>query len=272
MFAAFRRWLGRDREARPFPEEWRALLDARVPLVARLGTDDRAELERLTLAFLDDKTFEGAGGLEITDEIRLTIAAQACLLLLRRDTDVYPDLETIVVYPSTFVVPARANDGPIVIEGESERLGESWERGLVVLAWDAVRAGTARPNDGHNVVLHELAHQLDAEDGEVDGAPDLGASSRYATWARALGPEYDALVATVEDGRRADIDPYGATSPAEFFAVVTEAFFEKPAALARRHPELYAALVDFYRQDPASFAPLPTAPRRERRRAERERD
>jgi len=255
MFDTFKRWLRRPSTPRPFPAEYRAILDARVPLSRRLGPADARELERLVLAFLDDKTFEGAGGLEIDDEVRLTIAAQACLLLLHRDVDVYPALDTVVVYPSTYVAKSRSMDGPVVIEGETARLGESWTRGVVVLAWDAVRRGTTNVADGHNVVLHEFAHQLDQQDGSMDGAPELAGRARYVAWARVLGDEYTDLVERVDAGRRSDIDGYGATSPPEFFAVVTEMFFEKPVQLRARHPELYAQLAEFYQQDPATWPP-----------------
>ncbi len=255
MFRLFKRWLRHSRPDRPFPPEYAEILDRNVPLARALPEEDQHELERLVLAFLDDKHFEGAGGLEMTDEIRVTVAAHACILLLHRDTDIYPDLDTIVVYPSTYVARQKTHEGPVVIEGDVARLGESWNRGVVVLAWDAVRSGTTNLGDGHNVVLHEFAHQLDQEDGAMDGAPDLGSRARYATWARVLGEEYAELVERVHAGRRADIDDYGATSPPEFFAVVTEMFFEKPAQLQARHPELYATLADFYQQDPASFVP-----------------
>ncbi|MBX3188551.1 MAG: zinc-dependent peptidase [Labilithrix sp.] len=253
LLRPLRRWLRRGRQPVPFPPAWAKILDERVPLARALPEADRHELEQLVVVFLDEKTFEGAGGLTITDEMRVTIAAQACLLLLHRDTDVYPDLDTVVVYPSAYVAPETRHEGPVVIEDESVRLGESWQRGLVVLAWDAVRGTMVNERDGHNVVLHEFAHQLDAEDGVVDGAPDLGKRARYATWARVLGDAYADLVARIHAGRDTDIDAYGATSPPEFFAVVTEMFFEKPARLKARHPELYATLADFYQQDPAAL-------------------
>ena len=139
----------------------------------------------------------------------------------------------------------------VVIEEDQTRLGESWQRGLVVLAWDHVLSGAAQPSDGQNVVLHEFAHQLDSEDGVMNGTPDLGSRARYTSWAHILGDEFDQLSRRLHTGRSSDIDPYGATNPAEFFAVVTEMFFEKPSALKRRHPELYAELAEFYKQDPA---------------------
>jgi Mlc titration factor MtfA (ptsG expression regulator) len=244
------RWLRRGREPVPFPVAWSKILDERVPLARALSATDRHELEQLVVVFLDEKTFEGAGGLTITDEVRVTIAAQACVLLLHRDSDVYPGLDTVLVYPSTYVVPGSRREGAVVIDEDSARLGESWTKGLVVLAWDAVQRATTHPGAGHNVVVHEFAHQLDAEDGSVDGAPDLGTSTRYATWARVLGHEYEDLVARIHAGRPIDIDSYGATNPPEFFAVITEMFFERPTRLKTRHPELYEVLADFYRQRP----------------------
>jgi Mlc titration factor MtfA (ptsG expression regulator) len=239
--------------AQPFPDELRAHVRRAVHLYDRLAEEDRRELEGDILVFLDEKRFEGAGGLAITPEIRATIAAQACLLLLHRDTAVYPDLETIVVYPHTYVVRATHHEGPIVIEGPEARLGESWGRGLVVLAWDQVQRDVTQPRTGRNVVLHEFAHQLDAEDGTVDGAPALGARARYRQWADVLGEEYEALGERLREGLGSDIDAYAATSPPEFFAVVTEEFFERPDMLRARHPALYDELASFYRLDPATL-------------------
>ncbi len=240
--------------ARPFPEEWRAIVARAVHLYPRLPDEDRKELEGDVLVFLDEKRFEGAGGLAMTDEIRVTIAAQACILLLHRNTEVYPDLDTVLVYPEPYVVHASRRNGAVVVEGPEERLGESWQRGLVVLAWDQVERDVRRAKSGHNVVLHEFAHQLDAEDGTVDGAPPLGSGARYRQWAEVLGAEYKELEERLDAGRPTDIDPYAATSPSEFFAVVTEAFFERPEALAARHPALYAELAAFYRLDPAGLS------------------
>ncbi|WP_437722129.1 zinc-dependent peptidase [Sorangium sp. So ce861] len=236
----------------PFPPAWRAILDRNVPSFGRLAAEDQEELLGHIQVFLDEKPFEGCGGLEITDEIRVTVAAQACLLLLHRETDYYPELEVILVYPSAYVAPGReVREGGVVVEGGRPRLGESWSRGAVVLAWDGVLAGAADVSDGHNLVLHEFAHQLDQEEGPADGAPELPERSTYAAWARILGREYERLVRDEASLKRTVIDPYGATNPAEFFAVVTEAFFEKPRKLRAKHPELYDQLKAFYRQDPA---------------------
>jgi Mlc titration factor MtfA (ptsG expression regulator) len=236
----------------PLSVSERAIIARNVPYSAKLDAADRGELEGLVRIFLAEKSFEGCGGLELTEEIKVTIAAQASLLLLHRENDMYPGVEAILVYPGAYRAPTRQSEGGVVIEGEQARLGESWTRGVVVLAWDHVKHGAAQPADGQNVVLHEFAHQLDAEDGSMDGAPDLGARARYTTWAHVLGGEFGDLSRRLHEGLRTDIDPYGATNPAEFFAVVTEMFFEKPRAMSRRHPALYAELAAFYKQDPAA--------------------
>ena len=231
--------------------EERAVLDKNIPYLARLSAEDRTELEALVRIFVAEKTFEGCGGLLLTDEIKLTIAAQACLLLLHRETDIYPNVDAIVVYPSAYRVPTEQHEGAVVLHEDQARLGESWQRGLVVLAWDHVLSGAAEPRDGQNVVLHEFAHQLDGESGDMNGTPELHARARYTSWAHVLGTEFEELSRRLHAGRSSDIDPYGATNPAEFFAVLTEMFFEKPRALKRRHADLYAELADFYKQDPA---------------------
>jgi Mlc titration factor MtfA (ptsG expression regulator) len=254
MFA----WLtGRRRDVlrrRPVPDGWPAIIEKNVPYVARLPPEDREELAGHIQVFLAEKHFEGCGGLEITDEIRVTIAAQACVLLLHRQTEYYPNLVSILVYPTTYLVPSgwRTADGLVADEPQA-RLGESWARDVIVLAWDSALAGAADIHDGHNVVLHEFAHQLDQEGGAGHGTPILPRRSMYVAWARVLGQEFDRLVRETERNHRTLIDSYGATNPAEFFAVVTETFFEKPRQLRSRHPALYRQLQQFYCQDPASL-------------------
>lgn len=254
MFGWKRRRRKRVRQ-RPTPASWPAILDRYVPYVRRLSQEDRGELFGHMHVFLAEKRFEGCGGLKITEAIRVTIAAQACLLLLHRETNYYSKLRSILVYPSTYVAhaPRRQPDGTVV-EGPQARAGESWHHGVVVLSWDDVQHGAADIDDGHNVVLHEFAHQLDSESGSVEGAPALGLRSRYVVWARVLGHEYDRLQREVAARHRTLIDAYGAQNPAEFFAVVTECFFERPVELLRRHPALYEQLRSFYRQDPAERA------------------
>lgn len=253
MFGFKRRRRARVR-GRSFPATWETLLERNVPAYNRLEREDRAELRGHVLVFLDEKKFEGCGGLEMTDEVRVTIAAQACMLLLRRETDYYPKLRTILVYPSRyFSIESHHAGGGVMVESAQTRLGESWHRGPVVLSWDDVRHGAIDPDDGRNVTLHEFAHQLDSEFGETDGAPALPRAAMYGPWARVLQGEYDALRTDIDKHRKIFIDAYGATNPAEFFAVITEAFFEQPKQLQRKHRALYEQLVKFYEQDPAGW-------------------
>jgi len=232
-------------------------------MYSRLPPADRRELEGHILVFLDEKRFEGCDGQEITDEVRVLIAAQACLLLLHRDTDYYPRLRSILVYPSSYIAKIwrLEDDGRTITEAEQARGGESWPHGAVVLAWDGAIAGALELDKNRNLVLHEFAHQLDQEDGRADGAPLLNGTTfsqtrhRYQTWARVLSTEFQQLQRAAEAGRETVLDTYGAQNPAEFFAVATESFFEKPGQLKERHPDLYAELKEFYRQDPLLYAP-----------------
>ena len=243
---------------RPFPRAWRAILERTFPLYRLLPMADRERLHGQVQAFVAEKNFEGCGGLEMTDEIRVTIAAQACVLVLNLpEAGCYARLRSILVYPSTVVpVYARAAvHGGLETEGEEPVLGQSWGHGTVVLAWDSVKLGAATVDDGRNVVFHKFAHQLDQEDGAADGTPYLDSASALRTWGVVMREHYAALREAAEDGRETLLDEYGATNPAEFFAVATEFFFEKPAALKRRHPALYAELASYYRQDPAAWAP-----------------
>lgn len=258
MSSVFREWQRRRLQAQPFPEAWRSFLQTDFPLYNRLNANDQQELERAIQVFLDEKTFEGCGGLELTDEIRVLIAAQACLLLLHRETDFYPNLSAILVYPFPYSAIEPVHD-PAGVFGEhvSVRLGESWPTGTIVLAWSAVAKGALDFDDGHNVVLHEFAHQLDQEDGRADGVPLLAREeplairqNRYDIWAQVLSAEYTQLRQAPDNHL---LDSYGATEPAEFFAVATETFFERPQELSDEHPALYEELRRFYRQDPARW-------------------
>jgi Mlc titration factor MtfA (ptsG expression regulator) len=240
--------------AQPFPADWVGILRANVGLYSRLPEADQLELCRHILIFNTEKRFEGCGGLEITDEIRLTIAAQACILLLHRQTDYYPGLETILVYPEAYVVTHYEElEMGIIVEGPDVRVGESWHRGSIVLSWDDVRRGAFDIHDGHNVVLHEFAHQLDITGAKRDSTPLLARHSTLLTWARVLQNDFEQLQLDVSQGRPTVLDAYGAVDPAEFFAVATECFFEKPAELNAKHPALYDQLRLFYQQDPLKY-------------------
>jgi Mlc titration factor MtfA (ptsG expression regulator) len=242
--------------ARPFPNEWLKIIKSRVAFFVRLSAADQAELLDHIQVFLAEKGFEGCAGLEITDEIRVTIAAQACLLLLHRRTDYFPWLLTILVYPSTYLVEEnRPVEGPVWGEGKMSRLGETGRTmGSMVLAWDAVESGAADPSDGKNVVLHEFAHQLDYENFAADGAPALATREQQMSWREVMRTEFASLRAADDTGIPTLLDTYGATNPAEFFAVSVEAFFERPSALCSRHPKFYAELQRYFNQSPIDYS------------------
>ncbi|MDE3067906.1 MAG: zinc-dependent peptidase [Verrucomicrobiota bacterium] len=246
-----------------FPRTWRQILATRCAFYHRLAEPDRRELEGHIQVFLAEKQFEGCGGLVLGDEIRVCVAAYACLLLLHRKTDYYPSLRTVLVYPSAFVVPTLRHVGSGVLEESHQlRAGESWREGAVVLAWDAACGALHAPDNGYNVIVHEFAHQLDYEDGRTDGAPLLGHGEsrqaqkrRYADWSRVMRAEFEQLQTRVQRGESSILQEYGATNPAEFFAVATECFFGKPLEMREKHPNLYDQLKWYFQQDPACWFP-----------------
>ncbi|MFP4542331.1 MAG: zinc-dependent peptidase [Opitutales bacterium] len=258
-FGSQRRRLARIR-AGPFPPAWNDVLEG-LAFYRALPAEDQRTLREHILLFCHDKHFEGCGGLELTEKIILTIAAHACLLVLRRSDALYPALASVLVYPNTYVARHLDPHGPRRITREqAAQLGASWTSGTVILSWHAVENGHRHPRDGHNVALHEFAHQLDQENGPVDGAPGLGGSADAAArlghhrrWQAVMKKEYAALREAIEEGREHLLDPYGATAPAEFFAVATETFFERPHELRKRHPELHEQLQAYYRLDPADW-------------------
>lgn len=251
-------WLTERRRKRlleePFPEAWDSYIEDNVALVKRLDADQRQRLRELVQVFVAEKHWEGCGGLEMTDEIRVTVAAQACFLLLGREHALYADVESILVYPSTVVAPERERGffDPgvrVVDEGGTPILGQAHLGGPVILAWDDVLGG-GRGQGRRNVVFHELAHKIDMADGTIDGTPPLDDSAHRRTWREVCSEIFLELRERVDDGKRTFLDEYGATNEAEFFAVATEAFFTQPAKLEDAHPELFAVLLDFYKFDP----------------------
>jgi len=247
----------------PIPDTWPSIVERNVALARGLASDERERLLRLVQVFLADKHFEGCSGLTLTEEMKVTIAAEACLLLLHLEGPCYPSLRTVLVYPRGFVpkfaYTPRTGEMP---PAAGPLIGESWRDGVVVISWDDAVRGAHDAFDGSNVVLHEFAHQLDSEDGFGDGEPVLPGSA-VRTWGRVLSEEYQRLRADVAADRDSVLDGYGATNKAEFFAVATETFFEKPVQLESEHPALYAQSQQFYRQDPARRAlspPLPPPP------------
>jgi len=226
----------------PLSDSQRRILEQNVPLYRKLPDNLKIRLDRHVQTFLFDKRFHGLHGLAIDEEIRLTVAGTACILLLGRDDLEFAGFTTILVYPSTFVSEQRVQDGLLEQVGRPARLGESWKRGPLILAWDSARHGAGDIKDGHNVILHEFAHKLDEADGVMDGTPLLEQNSQYVTWARAMQPAFDELQRHAEQEIQSVMDHYGATNPAEFFAVLVETFYEKPRQLNKRHPELYAEM------------------------------
>ncbi|MFC5480858.1 zinc-dependent peptidase [Massilia suwonensis] len=256
------RWRLRRALARPLAASELAILERNVEPWRAMDAAQRTRLERLVRRFLHEKTFVGCAGLEITEEMRLTIAGQACLLLLgARGEAVYPTLNAVLVYPGAFLVPRRQVDAAgVVTEERQDLLGESWGDGRVILSWDHVRRAGMEAPPSHNVVLHEFAHQLDSESGTTNGAPYLGSAERYRSWSEVLSRDFAALRHDAWFGHEDVLDHYGATNPAEFFAVATEAFYEQPHRLASRHPALYEEFLKYYRVDPRQWQAAPPEP------------
>lgn len=250
LLAAWRRWRA---TSGPFPGAWRAILRRRMPLYRRLPVPLQRQLRQHVQLLLAELPFIGCQGLRITDEVRVLVAAQAALLLLGRPAGRFRDLRQVLVYPGPFVVDRPQADGAVVQDARRVLVGESWQQGQLILSWPDVLAGAADPDDGHNVVIHEFAHQLDQESGPANGAPVLGRREAYEGWAATLGQAFGELRGQLARGEPTLIDPYGATDPGEFFAVVSELFFERPQALAQRHPALYAQLRAYYRIEPLAW-------------------
>ena len=241
--------------ASPFPKAWRGYLQANIALYRRLPPSSRRKLEDGTRILIAEKDWEGVGGLTLTDEIKVTIAGLASLLVLGFDGEYYPNVETILVYPQGFLVTERKNEiRGVIAEQVLPLAGQAALQGPVIVSWSDVQKNMASGgHSGHNVVLHEFAHKLDMRDGAADGAPYLRDDAQVETWSRVMSAEYQRLVQQTQSGEASVIDAYGAANAAEFFAVATESFFEKPRDLQEIHPELYAVLRDFYRQDPAAL-------------------
>lgn len=239
--------------AGPFPAEWLGYLRNNVSLYNHLSEGEQAKLREALRRFIAEKHWEGCGGLALTDEMKVTIAAQACLLALALPHDPYGRVQSILVYPSGYRGPEESiRPGVPVTVGGTPRLGEAWYRGPVILSWDDVRREGRHPGQGHNLVFHEFAHQLDMLDGAVDGTPPLETEEQYRRWREVMAAEFEQLRRASAQGRATLLDQYGAANEAEFFAVATECFFDRPVDLSQRHPRLYEVLRDYYHQDPAA--------------------
>ena len=239
--------------SQPLPQGVEEILSRNVGLYTLLPDKQREQLHGHVNVFLEEKRFLGLGGQEITPEVAITIAGLACMLLLNREPSYFPGFSSILVYPDTYEADQVDYDGVVETRKRSRRAGESWHRGPVVLSWSSVLQGAINAGDGYNVVLHEFAHKLDEESGRTNGQPILHAAGHYQEWAEVLGREYRSFADRVSRRKNKVIDEYGLTSPAEFFAVATESFFEKATAMQRRLPDLYEQLKKFYAVDPASW-------------------
>lgn len=239
--------------AAPLSASNKAILVKRVPLYNKLPEPLRPRFEGLINRFLDEVKFYGLEGVEMSDEIRVTIAAQGCMLVINKPNRWFNSLRTIHVYPAAFKSRLTEVKGHVHSERNQARSGESWAKGPVVLAWDHAAYGAFAAHDGHNVVMHEFAHQLDEQTGAVDGSPLLDAEHSASRWARVFQDAYERLRENASFRRETVMDYYGATSPAEFFAVATEVFFERPDALRAEEPALYDELARYYRLDPAGW-------------------
>jgi hypothetical protein len=239
---------------RPFPPLWNAIVENNLPIYLCLSPAERKRLQGHIQVFLASKQFIGCAGLQVTEEMKVVVAAVACLLLLNERGKYFPRLSSILLYPSAYLVNEKTSaDNFVVEEKRVARLGESWVNDQLVLSWEQVKRDTGNWRDGHNVVLHEFAHQLDQEDGKAEGVPILQRAEDYSIWAKVMTEEYHKLCNDLQEGVRTVIDSYGATNPAEFFAVVTETFFEKPHQLLKKHPALYKQLQRYYQLDPVKW-------------------
>ena len=243
--------------AHPFPPYWRQILRQRVPLLRSLPADLQIRLRERIQIFLAEKAFIGCAGLVVTEEMRVVVAAQACLLVLHRSMRAYDNVRQVLLYPGPFVTRRTVTDVAGVQQEQRNVLsGESWTQGQVILSWPDVLQGAIVAHDGQNVVLHEFAHQLDQENGAAHGAPPPvagDAAHNPALWQQTFSAAYTYLQTQVLHGEQGLFNHYGAQSPAEFFAVATEVFFEQAVAMAAQFPALYQALRGYYQVDPASW-------------------
>lgn len=258
LWPILRRYRREQRRARLrqqlFPQAWIDILNTQLPLYRQLPAALRKQLHEHIQVLLAEKDFHGANGLIVTQTMRLLVTAQAALLLLNRHTDYFPALYSIVLHPAAFVVNREHWDAAGLHHREPRVLsGESWESGQLVLSWDDTLAGGMACSDGYNVVLHEFAHQLDLGSNSMNGMPQLDSTAQRQAWAAAFTPAYHAHSARVEAGEHTWLDPYAASEPAEFFAVLTETFFELPSELLAEYPAIYACLRDYYRIDPSTW-------------------
>ncbi|MBW2526467.1 MAG: zinc-dependent peptidase [Deltaproteobacteria bacterium] len=253
IWSWFKRRRRRKIAARPFPAEWSRALKRNFEHWSLLTKEEQARLREIIQVLVEEKYWEGCGGLELTDEVIVTVAAQAALLLLEIEHDYYRNVLSVLIYPEGYLVPRSevGEGGWVVAEGHLPVQGTAHQRGPVILSWTSALQGGKNARDGRNVVFHEFAHKLDMLDGLVDGTPPIDCSDELDRWVQSMTPAFESVQQRRRRRKRDVLSDYAGTDVAEFFAVATEVFFEKPAKLRERHPDVYRALRDFYRQDPA---------------------
>lgn len=245
MLTFLKRLLGPSPDAEITDAQWQTA-EAQLPFLARLSVEARRRLRMLALDFIQRKSWQGAQGLTVTLEMQLVVALQACLLILERSLDEYDGWVEIIIYPGDFVIPrAVMDEDGVVHEYDDEVLGEAWDGGPLLLSWHEDET-----IDGVNIVIHEFAHKLDMNTGRADGLPELPDAAARRRWIAAFSAAYEDFCERVDANEPTEIDPYAADAPAEFFAVVSEVFFETPEILKRVYPDVYAELSRFYRQIP----------------------
>ncbi len=249
-------WLRQRRRAKllatPFPEVWLGYLRHNLTHYRYLSPEEQAKLRDDLRVFVAEKNWEGCGGLTVTEEMQVTIAAHACLMTLGLEGEPFRNVLSVLIYPAGYAVPEERWQGGWSIDGQSARLGEAWYRGPVILSWEEIKHESRYPGHGNNLVWHEFAHQIDMLDRSINGTPPLASRQERMRWHEVMTAEFEQLRRDAQHHRPTLLDTYGAESEAEFFAVATECFFDCPVELRAEHPHLYEILVSYYRQDPAA--------------------
>jgi hypothetical protein len=238
--------------ATPFPSPWLRYLERNVEHYPHLSPQEQQRLRDNVRVFVAEKNWEGCAGLTVNDEMKVTIAGQACLMALGLEGEPFANVQSILVYPASYAVPQERWYEGWSIAGEMGRSGEAWYRGPVILSWADVRRDSRHPGYGRNLVWHEFAHQIDMLDRSTNGTPPLANRQTRQRWHDVMTTEFEKLRHDAAEGRETLLDSYGAESEAEFFAVTTECFFDCPAELREDHPAMYELLREYYRQDPAA--------------------
>ncbi len=256
-YPAWVEWQRNRLKRRSHSLQQQATLEHSLPMYEQLTIAERTRLQGHIQVFLAEKQFIGCRGLQVTAEMKVVVAAIASLLLLNERGKYFPRLRSILIYPDAYVVRETvAVGGGIVEERQTARLGESWVADQVVLSWGQIQHDLTHWQDGQNVILHEFAHQLDQEDGKAEGVPILRRNADYGAWAAVMAADYQQLCDRTAKGEKTVMNPYGATNPAEFFAVATETFFEKPQQFLTHYPGLYEQLRQYYQLNPVAWAKL----------------